>query len=169
MRFEPVICLPTAWSSVFMQFVLHLFEGHVSLADMDRIQQLAARWELEHPGKRVEMVVVFPSDARMSPEERARMAQLIKRGEQQRIASATVILAQGLLASVQRSVLTGMMLLAPSPHPAKVFASTAEALRWLFPHLRELCGRELELDDLVVALSAHVAMFRTRADRPQSP
>lgn len=165
MRFEPVISLPAAWSSVFARFVVHLFEGHVSLADMDRMQSLASRWETEHPGKRVEMVVVFPSDARMSHEERTRMTQLIKRGEHQRTASATVILAEGLLASVQRSVLTGMMLLAPAPHPAKVFATTTDALRFLFPHIRELTGPELNLDDLMVALSAHVAMFRTRADR----
>lgn len=165
MRFEPVISLPTAWSSVFARFVVHLFEGHVSLADMDRMQMTGARWEVEHPGKRVEMVVIFPSDARMSHEERSRMSQLIKRGEAQRSASATVILAEGLLASVQRSVLTGMMLLAPSPHPVKVFATIPDGLRWLFPHLRAQCGPTLELDQLIVALSAHVAMFRTRASR----
>ncbi|HEX5657446.1 MAG TPA: hypothetical protein VFX59_09625, partial [Polyangiales bacterium] len=72
MRFEPVIALPTAWTSVCGQFVLHSFEGHLSLQDMQHMQDLAARWLTKHPEPRVEMVVILPSGARMTSEERQR-------------------------------------------------------------------------------------------------
>jgi hypothetical protein len=161
MKFEPVIALPTAWTSVCGQFVLHLFEGRLSLADMQHMQDLAARWLTKHPERRVELVVVLPSSANMTMEERQRMARLIKQGEPQRAASGTVILAQGLTGSFQRSVLTGLMLLVPPPHPAKVFAGVQDAVRWLHPHARALMPK-LELEQLVAAVDAHVATFRAR-------
>lgn len=167
MRFEPIICLPTAWTSVFARFAVHLFEGRVTLEQMERMQTLGDRYNAAHPGKRVELVVVFPSDTRMTSEERARMGRLIKHGEAHRTASATVILAQGLLASMQRSVLTGMMMVVPSPHPVKVFGGVPEAMQWLFPHVRALCGPTLRIEELAGALDQHVAQFQARADRPQ--
>src|SRR5688572_8852720 len=105
MRLQPLICLSSAWTSVFGQFAVHLFEGHVSVAQMEHLQAIGDRWNGENPDKRVELVIVLPSDTRMTLEERARMNRLIKHGESFRTASATVILAEGLLASMQRSVL----------------------------------------------------------------
>ncbi|HEX5658140.1 MAG TPA: hypothetical protein VFX59_13140, partial [Polyangiales bacterium] len=83
-------------------------------------------------------------------------------GEAQRTASATVILAEGLTGSFQRSVLTGLMLLVPPPRPAKVFAKVEDGVRWLFPHARELTGPRLSLEPLILAVELHVAAFRTR-------
>ena len=162
MRFLPLIRMPTAWTSVCARFAVHVFEGRVTLDDMDIMQAVGARWMVEHPGKRVELVVVLPSDTRMSLDERARMARLIKQGEAQRSVSATVILAEGLLASMQRSMLTGMMMLAPAPHPAKVFGTLADAAKWLLPHAQTVCGPSLTLDIFNESLSAHVADFRAR-------
>jgi hypothetical protein len=162
MNFEAVIRTPTAWISVFSRFTVHLFEGHVTLADMDRMQAVGERWKVQHPEKRVEIGVIFPSDARMTHEERTRMARLIKLGEAQRAASATVILAQGLMASMQRSMLTGMLMIAPPPHPQKVFGSIPDALAWLGPHVEAVCGGALNLDELSNALTAHIAQFRAR-------
>lgn len=164
MRFEPIIALPSAWTSVMSQFCVHLFEGHVSLGDMEEMQVIAERWVAQHPGKRVEMVVIFPSDARMSSDERARMARMVKLGEKYRVASATVILAQGLVASVQRSILTGMMLVVPPPHPVKISAHIEEALTWLHPYVREVCG-PVSFDALSTALQMHVATFLDRNRR----
>ncbi|HEY6879122.1 MAG TPA: hypothetical protein VI299_13945 [Polyangiales bacterium] len=165
MRFDPVIHLPTAWISAAGEFVLYLFEGQLSLADMDRIQAHASNWLLDHPGRRVDMAVVFPSGASMSAVERQRMVALIKLGEAERAASATVFLAEGLLASVQRSILTGIMLLAPPPHPVKIFAHIPEAAHWLYPHLRRLTGPRLTLDVFVRAVDAHIAAFHARRER----
>jgi hypothetical protein len=166
MRLQPIFRTPTAWISVCERFAVHAFEGQVTLADMDRMHALGERWNLEHPGKRVELVVVFPSDTRMNLEERTRMARLIKQGEAHRSASATVLLAEGILASVHRSVLTGMMLLAPAPHPAKVFATVAHALHWLLPHVRAQLDPSLSLAELDAALDENLTEFRARVDRP---
>ena len=163
MKFEPLIRTATTWSSVFDRFAVHLFEGHVTLADMDHMQLIGERWNLQHPGKRVEMAVIFPSEARMTHEERVRMSRLIKLGEAHRTASATVILAQGMLASMQRSMLTGMMMLAPPPHPAKVFGTIADSLKWLEPHVQEAC-RSVALgpEELTLGVNSHLTQFRAR-------
>jgi hypothetical protein len=157
--------MSTAWTSVFGRFALHLFEGRVTLDDMDLMQSIGEHWNIKHPGKRVEMVVVLPSDTRMTVEERARMARLIKLGEAHRAASATVILAQGILASMQRSVLTGMMMLAPSPHPVKVFGSLHDAAHWIYPYVQQLCGPALKIEPFIAALDDQLASFKARPDR----
>ena len=170
MKFEPLIQTDSAWSSVSARFAVHLFEGHVTLAEMDRMQIIGERWNLQHPGKRVEMAVIFPSDARMSHEERVRMSRLIKVGEAHRTASATVVLAQGMLASMQRSMLTGMLMIAPPPHPAKVFGAIPDALTWLEPHVQGVCGSALKVGELGAALTAHITQFRARkAGLPADP
>jgi hypothetical protein len=162
MIFEPVIRMPATWSSVCASFAIHLFEGHVSLAEMDQMQAIGERWTAQRPGKRVEMVLIFPSNVRMTHEERSRMAKVIQAGEAHRTASATIILAQGMLASMQRSMLTGLLMIAPPPHPAKVFGAIPDALSWLEPHARAVAGPALRFDDLTTAIHAHVAEFRDR-------
>jgi hypothetical protein len=166
MKLEPLICMPNAWPSVSGRFGVHLFEGRVTLDDMGLMQTVGERWTAEHPGQRVELVVVFPSDTRLTNEERLRMLRLIKAGEAHRIASATVILAEGILASMQRSVLTGMMMLVPPPHPAKVFANIADSARWLLPHVQKVGEPSLSLHAFDAALTAHLAQFCARPYRP---
>lgn len=154
--------MPTAWTSVCARFAVHLFEGPLTVDDMELMQTVGNRWTVEHPGKRVELVIVLPSDTRLSLDERSRMARMIKHGETHRSASATVILAEGLLASMQRSMLTGLMMLAPAPHPAKVFGSVADASRWLLPHAQAVCSPNLTLNAFADSLAAHVDQFRAR-------
>jgi hypothetical protein len=95
-------------------------------------------------------VIIFPSKAMMNAEERRRMTHLIKRWEPERDASATVILAEGLLGSIQRSVLTGFSLVAPPPHPMKVFGKIPEAVTWLHPYVAPLCP-DASAPDVVLA------------------
>jgi hypothetical protein len=168
MKLTPIICVPSAWSSVYGQFVVHLFEGHLGLADMERMHVEGERWNAAHPGRRVELVVILPSDAKMSHEERVRMARMIKNGESQRAASATVILADGLLASVQRSILTGLMMVVPSPHPIKIAAQLEEALRWLAPHVQAVCDPKLTADVLISLVDENISAFRARTARRAS-
>ena len=167
MDFEPVFRIPTAWSSACGQLAVHLFEGTLSVDEMNGLLSAGSQWTARHPGRRVEVVVVLPSTARMSHEERVRMGELIRHGEQQRAASATVILAEGILASVQRSVLTGLMMLSPAPHPAKVFGSLTDAAPWLLPFVQRLGAPRLQLDEFASSLDAHLNAFRARADRPR--
>jgi hypothetical protein len=132
---------------------------------MELLQTIGQQWNVKHPGKRAELVVVLPSDTRMTSEERARMARLIKLDESHRAASATVILAEGILASMQRSMLTGMMMLAPAPHPTKVFGSLQDAGKWLFPHVQALSGPQLSQVEFGEALDSQLAAFKARPDR----
>jgi hypothetical protein len=162
MALQAIVRFPTAWSSADQAWAVHLFQGNLSVADMDRMQQIGDRWSAENPAKRVELVIVYPSDARMSSEERARMARLMKHGESRRTASATVILAEGLRGSMQRSTLTALLMLATVSHPAKVFGKVSDAVRWLFPHVQALTGGYSAPEQLEAELSAHLEEFRVR-------
>ena len=99
MQLEPIIHLPNMITGMWRRLGVHAFEGTLTLDDMARIEAAGELWHRKNPGKVVEMVVIFPSEARLSGEERARMARIIKRWESVRTASATVVLASGLLGS----------------------------------------------------------------------
>lgn len=161
MLLEPIVETPYLVTGVFRGFAVHLFHGKVTVDHMAAMEQRSDAWFSTHPGQMVEMVVIFPSEARMTHAERVRMGQVIKRWEHRRAASATVILAQGLVGAAHRSVLTGLLFLAPPPHPTKVFGSTRQAVQWLMPHLGPLCGPEATsvslsaaVDHLCVGFSA---------------
>lgn len=164
MKFEPIIEMPCLMTGLWKRFGVHLFEGKVTVADMEEIERRSVLWHEKIRGKLVEMVVILPGDAKMTSEERTKMTQIIKRWESSRAASATVILAQGLVGAMHRSVLTGMVMLAPAPHPVKVFGTIPDAVKWLAPFVRELCGPEATPE----ALDAGVADLAARfAARPQ--
>ncbi len=161
--------MPTAWSGVAGRFGVHLFEGVVTVADMDRLEVMGSRWYRDNPGKMVELVLIFPSDARMTGEERVRMSKIIKRWEGQRIASATTILAEGMRGAVHRSVLTGLLMLAPPPHPSKVFGKVADAVGWLAPYVRQACGPAATHAAAQSAVSAFCASFQARSQPTARP
>ena len=163
MKLEPIIEMHCMISALWRRFVVHLFEGKVTLADMDEIEAGSEAWDQKVRGKRVEMVVILPSDAKMTGDERARMTRLIKRWEGARAASATVILASGLTGAMHRSVLTGMQMLAPPPHPTKVFGDIGQATAWLRPHVQRACGVEASAEELELAVGALRERFAGRA------
>ncbi len=163
MRLEPIIEMHCMISALWRRFAVHLFEGKVTIADMDRIERESQTWHEKVTGKLVEMVVIFPSEAKMTSEERTRMTRIIKRWEHKRMASATVILAQGLVGSMHRSVLTGMQMIVPAPHPVKVFGNVPDAIQWLSPRVREVCGVEAKEDDLGLAVDDLRARFAKRS------
>jgi hypothetical protein len=160
----PIIQMESMITGRWRRFGVHAFEGKVTLADMARLEVAGAQWHKENPGQVVELVVIFPSEARMSTEERNRMAVLVKRFESNRTASATVVLATGLLGSMHRSILTGMQMIAPPKHPTKVFGTVAEAVGWLEPHVKAVCGPEATRSELLGAVERLCATFR--AGRP---
>jgi hypothetical protein len=162
MMFEPIVEQPNMMAAVWRRFGLYLFEGKVSVDDITRMESQGIAWMKKNPGKLVELVVIYPSEARMTSEERERMGRLIKRWEDRRIASATVILATDLLGSLHRSVLTGLQLIARPPHPTKVFGRTADAVGWLAPYAAELCGDEATAGRLVEGVNEVCARFAGR-------
>jgi hypothetical protein len=163
--FSPIIEMPTVMTAVWHRMGVHLFEGKLSIEDMDRLDAQGADFRKRVPGKMVELVVIFPSDARMTSDERARMAALIKRWEKERVASSTVILADGLIGSLHRSVLTGLQMIVPAPHPVKVFGAIAPAVKWLAPYVRDLCGPDATAEALLLGVDDLCARFAARATR----
>jgi len=162
MKLEPLIQVESAWTCVSGRFGVHVFEGHLTIAQMDRMESFGDRWYRSHPGPFAELVVVLESNARMTSEERARMARLIKRWEGSRIASATVIMATGLTGAFHRSVLTGLMMLAPPPHPAKVFGSVPGAITWLHPYVRKVTDETVSERDVLAAAEELCRVFQAR-------
>ncbi len=171
MRLEPIIDKPYLLTGVWSRFGVHLFHGKITTRDIDAIEELSEAWLAKNPGRVVELVVVYPSSARLTTAERLRLSRLIKRNEKQRTASATVILAEGLPGAVHRSILTGLIMLAPPPHPAKVFGRTRDAVAWLAPHVQALCGptaAPAELQAAVEELSARFVAARSGIVAPAS-
>lgn len=163
MSFEPAIRMPNVWVDVAEYFTLHQFEGQLTIADMERLEREGDKWHAKYSGKRVELVVIFPSNARMSMDERARLTRAIKRFEHNRIASSTVILAHGITGAMQRSILTGLQMLAPPPHPIKVFGNVRDALTFLTPYVGELSGARPNDDTLVADIEALGVAFKARS------
>lgn len=162
MQFEVVVKMPSAWSGVHRHFAIHLFQDRVTVAQMDELEAVGSAWRKRNPGKLVELVVIFPSNDHMTSDERARMAKLMKRWENERLASATVILADGLVGALQRSILTGLVMLVPPSHPAKIVGRLADAATWLAPHVGTLWQRPVAATELLTGISAICAEFEAR-------
>ena len=154
--------MPFLMTGTWARFGAHLFHGKVTTTDIDQIQRASDGWRAKNPGKTVELVVIYPSGARMTISERLRFSRLLKKDERERTASATVVLAEGLTGAAQRSMLTGLLMMAPPPHPAKVFGTIRDAVAWLAPHVRALCGPEATSDALYAAVEELAARFRAR-------
>lgn len=160
MKFEPILHLPNMATGIWRRFCVHVFEGSLGLEDMDRIEAAGDLWHRKNPGKIVEMVIIFASDARMSGDERARIAGIVKRWQDLRTASATVVLASGLMGAMHRSILTGLQMIAPPPHPTKVFGVIPDAVQWLMPHVEALCGVDTERGEILAGIDDLCAMLR---------
>ena len=160
LKLEPFLTLPSLVSGMWRRFGVHVFEGGLSLDDMVRIEASGSSWHRTNPGQLVELVIIFPSDARLTNEERTRLAAIVKRWEKTRTASATVVLAEGLTGAMHRSILTGLQMIAPPPHPTKVFSRTPDAVGWLAPHVQALCGPDATAADLLAAVDRLCEAFR---------
>ena len=56
----------------------------------------------------------------------------------------------------------GLLMLAPPPHPVKVFGKTKDAVAWLAPYVRSLCGPTATDDALVAAVDDLCTTFKAR-------
>jgi len=61
-----------------------------------------------------------------------------------------------------RSVLTGILFLAPPQQPAKVFATIPDAVAWLIPHVRTVCGAATTPEEVIAAVEQLCTSFRAR-------
>lgn len=162
MKLEPIIEMPCMVTGNWRRFAVHVFEGKLTIADMQAIEESSEKWHAKIREQIVEMVIILPSDAKMTGEERTKMQQIIKRWEHTRIASSTIVLAQGLLGSLHRSILTGMQMVVPPPHPIKVFGSIDDGLRWLTPYIQKSSGADAHTDMLIASVNDLIAAFAKR-------
>jgi hypothetical protein len=162
MKLEPLIETPYMVTGHWRRFAVHVFEGKVTVDDMAQIEARSEVWHAKIPGKLVEMVIIIPTQAKMTAEERTAMARIIRRWEHNRLASATVILAQGIVGSMHRSVLTGMQMLAPAPHPVKVFGAITDAVKWVTPQVSEVCASNVKPDEIDSAIADLITRFSAR-------
>jgi hypothetical protein len=169
MMLEPLIDLPCVMTGVWRRFGVHVFEGKVTVAHMDELDRRGDAWFKKNPGERVELTIILPSDTIMTSEERARMVRIIKKWEHVRVASATVILATGVVGAAHRSVLTAFLLLAPPPHPTKVFGDLHAAVDWIAPHVARISGPEATQEALRGAVDDLCARFRALSSVRASP
>ncbi|HEX4340331.1 MAG TPA: hypothetical protein VH062_30695 [Polyangiaceae bacterium] len=166
MGLEPLFRFANAWSSFAPGFAVHLFQGRITVADMDKMEGLGMAWRAKHPGSIVEMVIVFPSPARPDDDERKRLVRLVGNRERDRTAAATVVLADGLMGAMQRSILTALTMMRRPPHPSKVFASVADAAEWIDPHYRAVRVLGVDRFDIESTVSAMCAAFAERNAAP---
>jgi hypothetical protein len=161
-RFRPIVELPCMVTGIWERFGVHVFEGHCTVEDMSRMEAEGDLWFRRNPGKLVELVVVYPSSVGMTMEERKRMQAIIKRWEPHRVASATTLLADGILGAMHRSILTGMLMIVRPPHPVKVFAATESAVEFLTPYVQSLTGPHATEDALREGVAELCTRFMAR-------
>jgi hypothetical protein len=161
-KLEPIIEMPCMVTGNWRRFAVHVFEGKATLADMAAIEASSEKWHAKIRDQIVEMVIILPSEAKMTGDERSKMTHIIKRWENTRIASSTIVLARGLLGSLHRSVLTGMQMVVPPPHPTKVFGVIDDGLRWLTPFIQKSSGADAQTDALMIAVDNLIAYFGKR-------
>jgi len=81
------------------------------------------------------LVVVAANTPSPDSALRAELARLVKKYEPAYECSAYVVEGEGFQAAAIRGLVTGVMLLARSAAPTKVFASVSDAARWFAPRI----------------------------------
>lgn len=121
--------------------LLWVVEGHTPVEQLERLRvRIGALSRDRGDKKHVALTVLYPSDSTMSAEERACVAKMIDETKHRRLAAATAVLAQGVMGSVHRSILTGMSLIVPPPHPNRIAASEEAAINFVHPYVVQSSG-----------------------------
>jgi hypothetical protein len=154
-----------AWKGL----VVWVVDGHTPLDELERLRVLVRGWTRERgAAKNVTLVVIHASSTTMSTEERRSVARMVEETKSSRLASSTVVAAAGVVAALHRSILTGISLLVPPPHPVKIVANVPAAVRFLHPYVEVLCGRvpPAEIESFVARLHAEILAHRRVAASP---
>jgi hypothetical protein len=151
--------------ALWKRLVLWVIDGHTPLDELERMRAIVGDWSRRERGlQNVTLIVIYPANTTMSGEERRSVARMIEDTKSTRAASATVILSGGMVGALHRSILTGFTLLAPPPHPAKVFADVPSAIAFLHPHVERLCGRVPAADVVGLVDALHHEILAVRND-----
>lgn len=121
--------------------IVWVVEGHTPVATLEALRlRLAVLSRERGDEKHVALTVLYPSDSAMSAEERRSVARMIDETKHRRLASATAVLAQGMMGAVHRSILTGMSILVPPPHPNRITSSIEDAVAFAHPFVVQSSG-----------------------------
>lgn len=127
--------------------LIWVVEGHTPLEQLERLRlRIGAIARERGNEKHVALTILHPSDSAMSSEERASVSKMIDETKHRRLAAATAVLAQGVMGSVHRSILTGMSLLVPSPHPNRIAATEEAAIKFIHPYVLQSSGAITEAE-----------------------
>lgn len=127
----------TMWEGL----VLWVADGETPLDELRALTEFVLRYKRERGERQnVALTVIHGTRTGMTAEARKEIARLIDLTKHTRRASSTVVLAEGMLGALHRSILTGLSLLVPPPHPVKITGDVASAVAFLHPYIEELCG-----------------------------
>lgn len=121
--------------------LIWVVDGHTGVEGLERLRvrfsELSrARGEEKH----VALIVLYPAQTTMSAEERKCLAKMIDESKHRRLASSTAVLSQGVIGAVHRSILTGISILIPPPHPNRIVSTIDDAVAFVHPHVVKACG-----------------------------
>lgn len=139
-RVERVVLTDTHALGVWRGFTVSVFDGVLGVPGLEVLHQQVMDFRGGNTQKTADLVVVHPTKAGMSNAERKKWLEIVKSTEHYRLAGATVVLAEGLLGSMHRGIITSFNLLAPPPHPARVFGNARDALEWMAPYIQQTCA-----------------------------
>jgi hypothetical protein len=126
---------------MWKQLVLWVVDGHTPLDELEQLRRLVHAWYVDQgDAKNVTLVVIHGTNTTMNADERRAVARMIDETKSSRVASATVVLGDGMVGALHRSILTGFSFLVPPPHPVKIFARVEPAVVFLHPFIEALCG-----------------------------
>lgn len=139
-------------------------DGHTPLDELERLRALALARMKEHPEKGVSLIVLHGTRSTMSSEERRSVTQMIDQTKHTRVASSTVVLGRGVIGSLHRSILTGMSIIAPPPHPVRICADVPAAIEFLHPYIEAVAGPvdPLHVEAMIADLHGEVCAMKVR-------
>jgi hypothetical protein len=154
-----------SWLGSWNDIVFQVWRSGATVADIEAASSLLTR-VAERAGSQVVSVAFLSSEGlpKLGDAERKRAADLAKQTSHHIKIAAQIIEGSGFIASMLRSVVSGVNML--SKNPTKVFASNVEAARFLVDgqHVRYTDGELLSLMERVLALSS--AGARPSSTRP---
>jgi hypothetical protein len=143
-------------------------DGGYAVEDYLPLQRIVVDLQREHPDG-IGCLVVIPEPSKIPPEE--------VRSEINRVQSAIrvrclcwLVEAKGFRGALVRSVLSGLRIAQRRPYPTHVASNLHEALRWIFPHLREGAARmDHEIEPAELAFLQHRRVLAGAPEAGQQP
>ncbi len=164
-RAEPDRVTPSYAIGAWKNLVIWVVDGHTPLEELERLRARVSDWNRARGGaKNVALIVLHAARSTMSAEERRSVARMIDESKHTRAASATVVLADGVLGALHRSILTGISMLVPAPHPTKVFADVERAIAFLEPHIARNCGEVRREDVAAMVADLHLLLRQAKLE-----